>query len=185
MGPVRALVVAIVLAFALSSQAQVTDPCRDANLPAKAQSLIAKKFPGWRTKLVSDLGADDQQLWMKAHPQECPGIAIGHFEEPDHLAYALVLVPKSDVNSGYKIVVWSKAATAEGDSLRVLDHAEKQPYAGSGLAVSKLAPGVYSDFEGTKSVDMKLDAINVEWIEKATVVYYWSTGRYRTLQTAD
>jgi hypothetical protein len=181
------LLAAVVLALALApaSIGQTHNTCRDKSLPADARSLIAKKFPDWRPKDVSDLSADDQQLWLKAHPKECPGVAFGHFEKPDSLAYGILLVPKSEVNGGYKIVVLSKVATADAYSLRMLDHAEGQPYSSSGLVISKAAPGAYSDFEETKSLRLKLDAVNVEWIEKGAVLYYWSQGRYRTVQTSD
>jgi hypothetical protein len=32
---------------------------------------------------------------------------------------------------------------------------------------------------------LKLDALNVEWIEKGTVLYYWAHGRYRTIEPSD
>jgi hypothetical protein len=180
-----AFAAAFVLAIARMSAAQVHDPCQSVVLPVSAQSLIATKLPEWRTKQVSDLSSDDQQLWMKAHPKECPGVASGHFETPDELSYALVLVPKSDASSSYKVIVLSKAASADAYSLRVLDHAEGRLQAGTGPVISRLRPGTYPDFERTKSVRMTLDSINVEWIESAAVVYYWSNGRYRTLQTED
>ncbi len=175
----------MVLALATLSTAQARNPCKDASLPSDAQLLIARKFPDWRPKQLSDLAADDQQLWMKAHPKECPGIAVGHFEEPDSLSYGILLVPKLDLDGGYKILVLSKVATADAYALRLLDHSAGQPYSSSGLGISKVGPGAYSDFEETKSVELKLDAVNVEWIEKGAVVYYWSHGRYRTIQTSD
>jgi hypothetical protein len=162
--------------------AQAHDPCQNV-LPPSAQSLVAGKFPSWRTRLLSDLESYDHELWTKAHPHECPGIAAGHFEEPDSLAYALVLVPKSDAHGGYKIVVLTKSATPDTYSVKILDHG--RPGGGSSPVVSRLRPGTYPDFEGTTSVRMTLDSINVEWLEAAAVVYYWQNGRYRTLQTED
>jgi hypothetical protein len=184
MDRVHMLVAACILAIAPISLAQVHDPCQNAILPANAQLLIAGKFPDWRTKLLSDLSSDDQQLWMKAHPKECPGIASGHFAGPDSTAYALVLVPKADANGGYKVVVLTKAASADAYSVRILDHVENS-LRGTGLVISRLRPGTYPDFERTTSMRTNLDSINVEWIESAAVVYYWQNGRYRTLQTAD
>jgi hypothetical protein len=175
----------MVLALAPVSIARTDSSCRDASLPSDAQLLIVKKFPDWRPKNVSDLSADDQQLWLQAHPKECPGIAVGHFEEPDSLSYAILLVPKSDVDGGYKIIVLSNATTADGYALRLLDRAEGQGSSSSGLVLSKVPPGGYSDFEETKSVRLKLDAVSVEWIEKAEVLYYWSGGKYQTIQTSD
>jgi hypothetical protein len=177
-------VAAWVLALVPGLVAQAHDPCQNV-IPPDAQALIASKFPGWRVKLLSDLGADDHQLWTKAKPRECPGIATGHFEDADSLAYAVVLVDKSDANAGYKIVVLSKSAKTEAFAVRILDHAEGARNGASSLVISKLGPGTYPNFDQTKSLRLKLDSINVEWLEAAAVVYYWSNGRYRTLQTED
>ena len=163
---------------------QAKDTCRAANLPPGAQVLLNTKYEGWRPKRVSDLGPDDKQLWLKAHPKDCPGIAIGHFENPGQLAYALLLVPKSQSSHGYRIIVIGKTATDAGYAVRVLDHSDTQD-SDSGMVVSTARGGSYSDFERTASLKLKLDSVNVEWIEKGAVLYYWTHGQYRTLQTSD
>jgi hypothetical protein len=70
--------------------------------------LVNKKFPGWRVKATSDLEAYDKELWVKEHPKECPGIAVGHFEDPNQVAYGILLVPNSAAAVGYKLVVLAK-----------------------------------------------------------------------------
>ncbi len=179
------LVAACVIGLVQISVTQAHDPCRNAILPARAQSLIANKFPEWRTKRLSDLGTDDQQLWTKAHPAECPGFTAGHFEEPNVVAYALILVPKSDADAGYMLAVLSTNLTSEDFAVKILDHAKGPRSGASNLVISRLRPGTYPNFDGTKSLRLKLDSINVEWIEAAAIVYYWSNGQYLTLQTAD
>src|SRR6266849_2608526 len=182
---VHLLAAAVILALVPVSSGQEHNGCRDASLPSQAQTLLDSKFLNWRPKHLSDLGADDQRLWMKAHPKECPGIAVGHFEEPDRISYAVLLVPKSELAAGYKIVVLSKASTADAYALKVLDHADGGTYSSSGLVISKATPRAYSDYEDAKSVRLRLDGVNVEWIEKGAVLYYWSRGRYRTIQPSD
>ena len=128
--------------------------------------------------------SDDQQLWLKgSKPKDCPGIATGHFQSTKELSYALLLVPKSNPNEGHKIIVVSKNETNDSYDWRLLDHAEGQTY--SGLVLSKAAPGKYSDWENEKSIQLKLDGIQVEWMEKGAVLYFWSEGRYRKLQISD
>jgi len=139
-------------------------------------------FPEWRPKQVSDLGADDRQLWLKAHAKQCPGVAIGRFKGNSTVSYAFLLVPQSNPAGGYKLVVGSKASANEYD-FDLLDHNDNER--STGMVISKVAPGTYPDFERTESITVKLDSINVEWIEAAAVLYYWSDGRYRTLQTSD
>jgi hypothetical protein len=129
------------------------------------------------------LEGDDRQLWLKAHPTDCPGIAVGHFESPDQLAYAVLLVPKTKSAGGYKIVVISSPQSGSAYASKLLD--QEQGQGSDGLVVSVAAPGQYSDFENTKSAKLRLDSIYVEWIEKAAILYYWSAGRYHKLQTSD
>jgi len=178
------LVCAVILVMVPVSSGQAKDTCRTSSLPPEPQVLLDRQYGNWRPKRVSDLSPDDKQLWSKAHPKECPGIAIGHFEKPDQLAYAVLLVPKSQSSHGCRIVVLSKVATDDSYAAKVLDQGDAQD-SDSGMVISTAPRGSYSDFERTTSVQVKLDAVNVEWMEKGAVLYYWAHGEYRTLQTSD
>jgi hypothetical protein len=169
-------------AKATASKASDASDC-GASLPGPVSELLASKFPEWRPKQLSDLESDDRELWLKAHPHECPGIADGHFEVAGKVSYAALLVPKSEPTGGYKLVVFSKGPTGDAYAWKLLDHADGQTY--SGLVISKAKPGKYSDFEGTKSIQTKLDGVYVEWIEKGADLYYWSAGRYHKLRVSD
>lgn len=153
------------------------DSCSIA-LPQHIAERLSAKFPGWRTKRVSDLLADDHALWMHAHPKECPGAATGHFKDSKAESYAVLLLRKSDPSTGYKLIVVSG-----NDDFDLLDHSDTG--VSSGMVISRLKPGKYSDFEETESIAIKLDSINVEWIEAAAVLYYWNSHKFRTLQTSD
>src|SRR5215831_9240377 len=122
-----------------------------------------------------ELLPSDKKLWVETHSKECPGIAVGHFEQPEHVAYAVLLIPKSGHTASYKTIVLSK--TSDEYAIRLLDHAEGNTYADSGLVISKQLPGVQSEFDDAKSVRLKLDGLNVEWLEKSSVLYYWSHGK--------
>ena len=175
------LVCVVILVIVPASSGQLNS-CQTSGLPSAAKALLDSKYSDWRPKEVSDLGADDKERWRKAHPKECPGIAIGHFEEPDRLSYAILLVPTSERENGYKILVLKKLPTGNAYTATLLDRGD---YSSSGLVISKVPPGRYSDFEETASVRLNLDAVNVEWIEKGAVLYYWANGKYRTVQTSD
>jgi hypothetical protein len=173
----------IALTSELSSQVQ--SRCGDAALPLRARLLIRKRFPGWRIKLPSDLVGFDKQAYAQDHPKECPGIAVGHFEDPSTKGYGLLLIPIPAPQNGSKIVVLSEDANSDGYSARVLAHSEDQPGASSGLVLSKVPPGRYPGFDTTQAVRLKLDGLEAEWLEKSSVLYYWRNGKYRTLQTSD
>jgi hypothetical protein len=175
------MLLTIVSLFMLSyASAQTTEICSLTRLPSAASELLKTKFPLWRAKQISDLEAYDRQLWIEEHPKECPGIAIGHFESSEQLAYAVLLLPKKESTGGYKIVVLSELGSVY--SAKILDQAQGQ---GADMAISAAAPGQYSDFEDTKRAKVTVDGIYVEWIEKAAVLYYWSDGQYHKLQTSD
>ena len=124
-------VMAIVLAVAPLSLAQ-SSACEA--LPSEAKIVLNQQFPNWRPKQTSDLSRDDKKLWLEMHPRECPGIAVGRFEQKDRNAYALLLVSKAGDNGGYKIIVLSKGS--DGYSVRLLDHNDSG-YPDSGLVISK------------------------------------------------
>jgi hypothetical protein len=185
----KMLLTTIVALFAISaasarpSMVQAPAACDAAALPAPVNELLKSKFAGWRPEHVADLEGNDQKLWLEAHPKECPGIAVGHFESAGSLSYAVLLVPVSERVSGYQIVVFSKEPNADSYALRVLDHREGKDYFAP--VIYKVPPGKYTGFDDSKSVLLKLDGVNVEWIEKSSFIYYWWGGRYRKIWTSD
>lgn len=153
-------------------------------LPTQIRTLLTANFPQWRPKQLSDMDADDQQLWLNGpNRSQSPGISVGHFEAAGELSYAVLLVPKSDPSGGYKIVVFSKEVEKGTFTWKLLDHADEQTY--SGLVISKAGPGKYSDVADRKPVRLKLDSVYVEWMEKGAVLYYWSESRYHKLAVSD
>jgi hypothetical protein len=142
--------------------------------------VLDQRFPGWRPKVLSDLHDYDKKLWLEMHPKECPGIAEGHFESSDRLAYAVLLVPKAADRAGSKIIVLGKAAGEY--AVRLLDQAKGTD---DGLVISKAPHGRYSEFGDAKSVRLTLDGVNVEWLEKSSTLYYWSKGKYQNIPTSD
>lgn len=163
--------------------AKAADVCAAATLPTGVQQLLQRNYSDWRPKTMADLESDDQKLWISTNPHSCPGIAIGHFEQPNQIAYALLLVPKSDAKSGYALVVAARTTAANDYQLKVLDHANGPT--DSGLVISKQPPGKYSGFDDPKSVNLKLNGLNLQWLEKASVLYFYSNGEYQQLQTSD
>jgi len=168
---------------ARASSTETSNVCDSSALPTPAQQLLTVKFSQWRPKLVSDMDTDDQKIWLAARGNACPGMATGKFETADKTSYALLLVPKSNTGAGYKIIVLGKDASDDSYAWRLVDHAETP--ADLGLVISKVPPGKYSDWEGNKSIQLKLDGLQVEWMEQGALVYYWSRGQYRSIRVSD
>ena len=169
--------------FASASIAQTAASCDPARLPARVNELLNSKFSGWRPERVADLEGDDRKFWFESHSKECPGIAVGHFESKDALSYAVLLVPASEKVSGYQLIVFSKAPNTETYISRVIERREGKDYFAP--VISIVPPGKYTGFDDSKSAVLKLDGINVEWIEKSSFVCYWREGHYLKLWTSD
>jgi hypothetical protein len=164
--------------------AQSPSPCDEAALPKAVNELLKEKFPHWKPKQVSDIDADNRQLWVDGpNGDACPGIAIGHFESSKDLSYAFLLVRRLNPSGGHKVVIVSKEVDKDVYASTLLDHAEAQTF--SGLVISKAEPGKYKDWEGKRSIQIRTDALYVEWIGKGAQLYYWSAGRYHKLQVSD
>jgi hypothetical protein len=172
----------IALILVQPALAQNSKPCAEGKLPSQLVNLIETKFSGWRPRQFSDLGSEDQQLWVKAHSNDCPGTAVGHFEGQDRLSYAVLLVPQSNPTGGYKLLVFNRTPSGDAYIWKMLDHANA---AYSGLVIETAPPGNYSDYEDARiSVTTKLDGFYLEWIEKGALLYYWSAGRYKTVRVS-
>ena len=131
----------IALSAARLARAQTANPCTD--LPSPVLKLIQTKFSGWRPRQLSDLASDDQQLWVKAHGNQCPGTAVGHFESPDRPSYAVLIVRQSDPLGPYKLLMFSKSGTGDDYVWKLVDHWDAKDY--HGVVVSTIPPGQYSD----------------------------------------
>lgn len=176
------LLIASLWAIAPPLAAKDSGTCEAARLSTSVNAFLAARFQGWRPKTLGDMDADNQRLWEKAHPDMCPGIAIGHFESTDVTSFAILLVPAKNPSGGYKLVVL-KPLRSDNYAVRVLDHADTQAY--DGLVITTADPGKYSDFSGTQSVTLKVNAVYLEWIEKGAQLFYFANGRYHKLQVSD
>jgi hypothetical protein len=158
---------------------------RDAGaMPSQIRDVLRNKFAGWRPKQLSDLDPDNQKAWLHgANGKACPGVAVGHFESAKQDSYALLLVPDSEATRGYKVVVLTKESSGESYVPKLLDSADGDTY--SGVVISKVDPGTFSDLDDGRKIQTMLDGVIVEWIEKGAVLYYWSADRYRRVTIAD
>lgn len=182
MKPRVTLVFAILFVWLSIPSSAQSGSCSISTLPKGIADNIRAKYAGWRPEQISDLGSDDQQLWMKTHGQLCPGITSGHFESNGRLGYAVLLIKRNEANGGYKLLIF-RSNSSGGFLSAIVAHAEGK--LSSGPVISRVPAGEYSDPETGKSVKTKLDSVLVEWIEAAAQLYYWSGSRYRKLQVQD
>ena len=173
----------VLLITTVPSVARNPDPCSTENLPTAVQELLKSKYPSLRPKAISDLEGYDRKLWIATNAHACPGIAVGSFENLGQRGYAILLVSTSGAKDEYKIVVVAQRKGSAEYHISLLDHGQDTP--DSGLVISRVPPGKQTGFDDGQSIVLKIDAVNVEWLEKSSVLYYYANGKYHQLQTSD
>jgi hypothetical protein len=173
------LLVTFTPSIARSSPLEQPLQCGISALPAAVRVVLNRDFPDRRPKQLSDLSTSYQRLWLAIHGKQCPGLLAGHFESAKNLSYVLLLLSASVVAKDDKLVVFNNDGTTY--TWKIVD----QFAAGDAPVISKAPPGKHSDWENRESVQLHLDGIQVEWLETAGVLYYWSAGKYLKLQTSD
>jgi len=121
-------------------------------------------------------------MWRRSLNRfDCPGIAMGHVERKDELAYAVSLKPRDPQQTGWRLVVISKNRQGVYRD-RVLGHTDERvpPY-----IIYVVPPEEYTDAFETESVTLRLDGIQVEQMEAGAVLLYWKDGRYHSLILAE
>jgi len=176
-----------IIAAVSSVPTKAADPCHTSTLPKEIQSKLAKDYPDWQPERLENLYEDDRPFWTKAHPNDCPGIAIGHFESKAELSYALLLISKPDrKRPGLRILVFSRL----GPSAPYVAHLVSKWdvgafYEGSAQVISTVPAGNYKEAMGPRKVQIDLDGISYEVMEKGAILYYWKNGRFQELATSD
>ena len=176
-----------VLCSAVCSQSKAADPCDISVLPKEIQTNLEKNFPDWQPERLENLYEDDRQFWSRAHPRDCPGIAIGHFELKNELSYAVLLISKPDrKRTGFRVIAFSR----NGPSAQYVSHLVLRwniglLYQGSDEVIQTVPPGHYDAAMNRKNADTDLDAILCATMEKGAAVYYWRNGSYHELITSE
>ena len=179
----RALVLLLLFSTMHGLSETNANRCAMGNLPAGVQELLKSNYGTLRPKTLADLEGDGQKLWLSLNPHSCPGIAVGNFEGSGKNEYALLLIPASGTEVEYKVVVFAAPKGSSRYTTTLLDHGTNTP--DSGMVISRVPPGKQTGFDETNSVRLKLDGINLQWLEKASVLYYYSNGAYHHLETSD
>jgi hypothetical protein len=179
--------IAGVLYLAVCTPSKAVDPCDLSVLPKEIQTKLEKNYPDWQPERLEHLDADDRKLSTNAHPNDCPGIAIGHFELKNELSYALLLVSKPDrKRQGFRVIAFARG----GPSAPYVPHLvskwnDELYYYNSDEVIATVPPGRYAEAMGPKNVQTDLDSILCETLEKGAAVYYWKNGRYHELITSE
>lgn len=158
--------IVVCLLFAGGALARSHDEWCEDLLPPEARASLQSQFPDLYPQKVSDLSTEYQQAWIKEHPNECPGIAEGHFQSRSKMSYAVVLVGSRGALSGSKLVVMTQNASGAWKTLKLEEETISYHYE----AVSK-APGK----------NAALDRIRFKELDGGATVFSWNGARFHKM----
>jgi len=158
--------------------------CAISVLPAGISEIVKSNFVGWRIKKTEDLDPYLQELWKKSKPNRCPGITSGHFLDMAKRTFAVLLVPETPDQKGYKVVVFAEP-DGKLQTTQAIIVVDVKDQGGEDIVIYRLPPGVYSPPENDNRIRSHLDGLQVERMEVTTTVYFWRNNHFEGLRTSD
>lgn len=161
------------------TQSQGSALCK--TLPSDIQHRLGQQFDSWRVQEAKDLSATARERWQSEKPKACPGIAEGRFAGGTALSYAVLLVPSSHPDGGYKFLVFSPS---HGKGSYELTIVEQSNHGGAGnyfihcVRISKFFDERSRRKFGVKTTEGIL-LVDAGAKEYETDVYFWVSGGYQ------
>ncbi|HTV58012.1 MAG TPA: hypothetical protein VMJ93_03990 [Verrucomicrobiae bacterium] len=151
------------------------DPCE---MPPGVSAVAHARFPASKIIAVSDLSADDRNLYEKKHPGACPGLASVNFYGDHKPTLALALASKRKNDLLTRLVI---AHLEEGKwTLTVLTKTN-----GPAPVLWAEPPGEYKDLYGVKKIRATNPVVVFCGYYSWAVVYAWINNRVSTIWLQD
>jgi hypothetical protein len=155
------------------------DACGTGSLPPAVASELRASFPDWKIVELGMLDSADQNIWRTQNPEQCPGIASGHFTGGgDEIAVTLVRTSQGKLHQ--QVLLFSKS-TSSPHAILILAPTE----VASISVIQKMNPGRYGNPESGESVTIERDSLALTALEKGTIQYYWKGRKFRSIITSD
>jgi hypothetical protein len=163
------------------SNENATSDCSASQLPSELQKVLETQFPTWEIQEASNLSQHAKTRWQAEKPLACPGIAIGQFEIPQQVSYGVLLVPKNNPDSAYKLLVFTPNSSHTANGLKTLDD-----FAQGGASnnfIHTIAIGKVFSTEWIKKLKVKTKngilAADSGENEYGIDVFFWNGNEYR------
>ncbi len=137
-----------------------------------------------------DIDSDDQALWDKVREGECPGIAVGNYDDSKVKGYAILIIPRDSVKRQIKLLLFRKNSSGKYAAKTIL---ETDNAGRSYPVIYRGEPGTYTETDSydygknneADSIETKHDVIICEFIEKGALVFYYKDGKFHELVISD
>lgn len=155
------------------------DICKTEILPETVQDRLKQEFSSWTVQKPLGLSLNARKRWESEKPVQCPGIAIGQFENTKSLSYAVLLVAQGHADAGYKLLVFSPKP-GQAYEMRSLDSGDNEA---PNFFIHTVPMSKFFDDESRRKFQaytsdgiLLVDAAGQEY---EVDVYFWANGTYR------
>ena len=157
--------------------------CKPEILPPMVLSQIKADYGSWKIQDLSDLSLGARQEWeykKYGKPSECPGIAIGQFENANQ-SYAVLLVPRSDPDSAYRFLVFSRRTSRTAYQLTILEKSDDPGVRNIFIRTVRLSDFFNDESRNKLDVRANQGILFVEAGENqyGANVFFWTRNGYR------
>ena len=151
-------------------------------------SEVLKQFSGYHLLTMSERNNDARAFLLHESSKTNPSIVRADFDGDGHADYAVLLKHDGDEKAKFVVLLCSENANCrsvyELDVTGVIAEMYLRPLP-KGSELSETA--AIDTHDDTTSAKLHTVGIQVNYLEKAAVVYYWSknTGKIETIVTED
>jgi hypothetical protein len=154
----------------------------DANqLPAYIQNRLKTDFGSWKVQTSEYLSPHAWSSWEAKKGTGCPGISAGFLKSAQQVSYAVLLVPCSQPDAGYRFVVFNPQP--ENSVYEELIVEKSDIHGASNFFIQKVSASKFFDVaskekfqvQATEAILMVDSAEN----EYEADIFFWSRDRYR------
>jgi hypothetical protein len=154
--------------------------CTLTRLPAEMQRHIQTNYSSWRLQDVSSLSATAKERWQSEKPVDCPGIAVGQFENMNQKSYAVLLVPADKPDTGYRLLVFTPNRRQAPKRFKAVEQSDKIGASNFFVHQIQITKVFSAEWEkklraNTRDGILFVDAGESEY---ETDVYFWTGDEY-------
>jgi hypothetical protein len=176
-----ALIFSRAASLGLAKAAEKPASCNLASLPSDIQSRLKKDFGSWKIQESENLSENARKTWAGRKPPSCPGIAVGLFQDAKASSYAVLVVPVSHPNAGYRFLVFSPKAGEPSYELTVVEQFDDN--GASNYFIRRVPISAFFSAESKKKFQVQapegIEIVDSAEQEYGAEIYFWSNGGFR------
>jgi hypothetical protein len=157
--------------------------CKVDSLPPDIRGSLNRNFNNWKIQEPADLSPRARTRWGEARPLTCPGIAGGHFQDAKNASYALVLVPATNPNGSYKVLIYTQQSGQQYYGFKAVAQSD---LGASDVFVQSVSTGSFPAATARYVAHSKINeaVLLVDSAASAGWLFIWSEGIYEREQVS-